>query len=213
MFPERVACQPTALAFGLPQPLPLVYHGTRLWIYHCPSPWATASVNLGLPLLSPLVSHCPRPWPAIVLTLGLPKKGPCVQGQGSRSPNRVQGLKFPRVPGAEGSRSPKTPGSKGSSYQGSKESKGPRVQGSRGLMVQGSRGTRGSTRTHEVPASRGPEDPRDWVQRTKGPKTQGSKGLEGPRVQRSKGPRVQRSKGPKVQQLGLFENTLIRKTF
>ena len=71
-------------------------------------------------------------------------------------------------------------------------------------------GTRGSTRTHEVPASRGPKDPRDWVQRTKGPKTQGSKGLEGPRVQDSrvqasrgpKGPKVQgskESKGPRVQ--------------
>ena len=59
-------------------------------------------------------------------------------------------------------------------------------------------GTRGSTRTDEVPASRGPKDPRDWVQRTKGPKTQGSKDLEGPRVQRSKGPRVQGSRGQGV---------------
>ena len=136
--------------------------------YRVRQPWSTTALALGFPL--------PRPWPAIVLTLGLPKKGPCVQGQGSRSPDRVQGLKFPRVPGAEGSRSPKTLGSKGSSYQGSKDSKGPRVQGSRGLMVQGSRGTRGSTRTHEVPASRGPKDPRDWVFRTKDPKTQGSTG-------------------------------------
>ena len=61
-------------------------------------------------------------------------------------------------------------------------------------MVQGSRGTKGGTRTHEVPASKGPKDPRDRVQRTKG-KTQGSKDLEGPRVQRSKGPRVKGSTG------------------
>ena len=173
--------------------------------YRVRQPWSTTALALGFPLPPPLACHCPHPWST--------KEGsmcPRPRVQESKQGPRAQVPKGPRSRRVQESKDPRVKGLNLLRIQGLQGSKGP---GSRGLMVQGSRGTRGSTRTHEVPASRGPKDPRDWVQRTKGPKTQGSKGLEGPRVQRSKGPRVQRSKGPKVQQLGLFENTFIRKTF
>ena len=118
-----------------PQSLPLVYHGTRLCIYHCASPWAIASVNLGLPLLSPLVSHCP----ALVLPLSSPlvyqrrvhvskAKGPGVQtgSKGSSS----QGSQEPKGPGVQRPQGQRAQVTKDSS-------RNPRVQGSRGLMMQG----------------------------------------------------------------------------
>ena len=159
----------TALALSLPWHSPLDLPLPYPLGYRVRQPWSTTTLTLGFP--------CPCPWPAIVLSLGLPEKGSCVQGQGPRSPSRAQGLKFTRVPGAEGSRSPETQGSKGSSYQGFiKESKGPRVQGSRGLMMQG---LEAQGVVHCLRNS----------QRLGGSRIQGT-GSKGSRVKRLKRPRV-----------------------
>ena len=151
----------TALSLGLPRPSTLVYHCSRPWF----------------PTAPPLACHCPHPWST--------KEGsmcPRPRVQESKQGPRAQVPKGPRSRRVQESKDPRVKGLNLLRIQGLQGSKGP---GSRGLMVQGSRGTRGSTRIHEVPASRGPKDPRDRVQRTKGPKTQGSKDLAGPRVQRS----------------------------
>ena len=137
--------------------------------YRVRQPWSTTALALGFPLPPPLACHCPHPWST--------KEGsmcPRPRVQESKQGPRAQVPKGPRSRRVQESKDPRVKGLNLLRIQGLQGSKGP---GSRGLMVQGSRGTRGSTRTHEVPvSSRGPKDPRDWVLRTKGPKTQGSTG-------------------------------------